>query len=394
MSTERFNLRTGSNTIYLYYRNGRGINFRWSTKIKVINQKNWIEKNQKIRDNKIEIGAYGKNAELRNIMSFFIKCFPNNKTKPELKKILDDEFRNSKEKISDEQPEKMQLFNYFKDIINNDISKATKSSYQNSYNHLERYNNKLTFDDIDLNFYDNYTRFLKSVKTTHKGKPLQDGYSANTIAASIKVLKTVMGKAYKRSLHSNRSYSLDEFKVEFEEGEQIFLSEEEINKTLELNLDELDLIDTRKYFIIGCYSSLRISDVLRLDEDFFDEDMIKIKMFKGDKPTKKNKLITIPVNSKIRTVIANGLPKRKFNYHTFNKNIRKLCELAGIEKHSEVSSHTMRRSFCTNAYNSGIDLEDVSFLMGHSSTRITRNYLKLSNSDRAKRLKEEHSFLK
>lgn len=394
MSTERFDLRKNSNIIYLYYRNGRKVNLRYSTRIKIINPKHWDKKNQKIRESKNERGAFGKNTELRKIMRFFTDSFPDNKSEKELKKLLDDEFRKPHTKPIEVENDKIELFEYFKSVIDNDITKSTKSSYQNSYNHLKRFNDKLTFADIDLNFYDNYTKFLRTVRTTHKGKTLPKGYAPNTIAASIKVLKTVMGKAYKRSLHSNRSYSLDEFKVEFEEGEHLYLDDSEIDKIIALELENIELIDTRKYFIIGCYSGLRISDVLRLNENFFNDDMIVITPFKGDRTTKKNKPLTISVNTKIKDIISDGLPKTNFHNDAFNKNIKKLCELAGISVFNEVTSHTMRRSFASNASLSGVSDDDISFFLGHSNTRITRNYIKISDTTKAKLIQKRNDFLK
>ena len=399
MGTARFGFRDKkSKTIYFFYRNGEPVHVRWSTKIKIIERKHWDNKNQKIRETNNERGAYSKNAELRKIMRFFDDQFPQNKTETELTELLNQKFKNKKDNLSEtiekRAEKKMELFEYFKSVIDNDVTKKTKSTYQNCYNYLKRYNKNLTFDDINLSFYDNFTRFLKSARTTQKGKPLPNGYGTNTRACAFKVLKTVMRKSYNRNLHSNRSYNLEGFKVEFEEGEQIYLSDEKLTKIIDLKLEKQELIDARKYFIIGCYSSLRIGDVLRVDENFFNGDMIIYVPSKGDKPTNRNKPISVPANSKIKAIISGGLPKIEYRNDEFNKLIKELCRLANIEEYQEVASHTMRRSFCVNAYKSGMDLEDVSFLMGHSSTRVTRNYLKINNTERAELLQEKHAFLK
>ncbi len=56
--------------------------------------------------------------------------------------------------------------------------------------------------------------------------------------------------------------------------------------------------------------------------------------------------------------------------------------LTKIENSSEVAAHTCRRSFATNALHASADINDISYLMGHSSTRVTLLYLKLPNTER------------
>lgn len=41
-----------------------------------------------------------------------------------------------------------------------------------------------------------------------------------------------------------------------------------------------------------------------------------------------------------------------------------------MPKYKLVASHTARRSFCTNAYKSGMPIKDIITIIGHKSKRV------------------------
>jgi len=57
-----------------------------------------------------------------------------------------------------------------------------------------------------------------------------------------------------------------------------------------------------------------------------------------------------------------------------------------------VCCHTARRSFCTNAYNSGMPPHDIMVFSGHSSEKILLTYIKASIMERVKRAGEHEFF--
>jgi integrase/recombinase XerD len=62
-----------------------------------------------------------------------------------------------------------------------------------------------------------------------------------------------------------------------------------------------------------------------------------------------------------------------------NKNLYKLAELAGIEKH--ISFHTSRHTWATRALTKGMRIEHVSKLMGHTAIKETQVYAKIVNKE-------------
>lgn len=93
-----------------------------------------------------------------------------------------------------------------------------------------------------------------------------------------------------------------------------------------------------------------------------------------------------------------------------NENIKKICKKANITdnhiirrteggkvveyelpKYKLVSSHTARRSFCTNAYNSGMPIQDIMAISGHKTERVFLNCVKVEKIENAKRI-AKHAF--
>ena len=97
----------------------------------------------------------------------------------------------------------------------------------------------------------------------------------------------------------------------------------------------------------------------------------------------------------------------KIDYNTFNEKIKQLGKLAQIKskiilehkkgnsriqseyfKYELISSHTCRRSFCTNTYLEGIDTHLIMQISGHKTEKAFKKYLKLSSFEAALKMKE------
>ena len=98
-----------------------------------------------------------------------------------------------------------------------------------------------------------------------------------------------------------------------------------------------------------------------------------------------------------------NLPKSISN-QKFNEFIKEVGRLAGINnmvrtsitrangeevelksKYKLISTHTARRSFCTNLYNKGIDTISIIAQTGHASEAMLLKYLKVDKKEHARR---------
>ncbi len=291
---------------------------------------------------------------------------------------------------------------------------------------------KLTFDDIDLAFYDQFQKYV----TTQTYKPTKDStprnYSLNYLGTFIKCIKHVMreaGPEGRYNLHSNSIYRSKQFKVEQETADTIYLSVDELKKIHEFeptvhNISEvvqdprveLRLRAVRAYnlaknkFLVGAFTALRVSDFNRLEEINIKENAIRIKPKKG---VKKNEDVVIPIHPIVKEILESGFDiSAPITDQHINLNIKKVCRLVGLDdivsvyrteggklierkfkKWELVCTHTARRSGATNMYLAGVPSISIMKITGHKTENSFMKYIKISQEENAKLL-ADHSFFK
>ena len=79
---------------------------------------------------------------------------------------------------------------------------------------------------------------------------------------------------------------------------------------------------------------------------------------------------------------------------TYSKEITKggKTNVITLPKHKFIASHTARRSFCTNAYLSGMPVADIMQLSGHSSEKVFYNYIKINDIEKAEKISSNKFF--
>jgi len=102
-------------------------------------------------------------------------------------------------------------------------------------------------------------------------------------------------------------------------------------------------------------------------------------------------------------------PPRKLEQH-INRDLKIIGKKAGLDttvvvektiggqsqqlkfkKYELISTHTARRSFCTNAYIAGMPTLDIMTISGHQTERVFYKYIKASSLERARKI-AEHPF--
>jgi integrase len=250
---------------------------------------------------------------------------------------------------------------------------------------------QISFDSIDLDFYEDFTRFLQD-----------KNLAPNTIGKFINCLKTILNEATAKGINKNLNYKDSKFKIIKQEVDNVYLTEEEIKKIELVELPQ-NLNIVREMFLIGCYTGLRYSDFSRLTIDNVTKDgYINIVQ------QKTGKSVVIPLLSDyVGRLIENRTNYKSVTNQALNRGIKDVCRLAGIndksikeiikggktisetvEKWELVSTHTARRSFATNMIKRGVPAQVVMAITGHHSEQSFRKYLKLNNIEKANILKE------
>jgi integrase len=116
------------------------------------------------------------------------------------------------------------------------------------------------FDDINMSFYYKFTSYLKN-----------KNYSVNSIGKCIKELKAVMYIAEIEGYHSNNAWKDKKFKGTRIEIDSIYLTREELDKMMAVDLSKYDIGHTqaRDIFMVGVWTAQRVSDYNNIRKEDF-----------------------------------------------------------------------------------------------------------------------------
>ena len=416
-----------ASSIQLVFSYGKDRRLRYSTGFRVQNRKNWDSTKMQIKNVIEELDRTYVNNKLNELKTTVVKRY--SKRVIEEGKTIDNDFLKDicdealGRKKLEEQIKKLDLLSFYVWFIkfykinplmttSKPLAKGTAKTYNNAYTILKRFNDekeyRLTYDKINQRFYRDFMNWL-----------FENNYSTNYIGTQIKILKTMLNASLDLGHHTNIEHRRRYFKKPFEEVNNIYLNQEElqqifaldfssitpiiVNKTILLSGVKLDR--ARDLFLISANTGLRVSDFNRLDEKNIIEvdgrKYFKVVTKKSEKP------VTIPINSMVNTILnkRNGLPpddmpEQHLNYAL--KEIGKLAEInseevivktiggvkteAKYKKYNLISNHTARRSYCSNAYLAGVPVIDIMTTSGQSTEKVFYNYIKASGLQRAQKI--------
>jgi site-specific recombinase XerD len=288
------------------------------------------------------------------------------------------------------------------------VAEATKMHLEN-FCREKRY--RLTFFNVNEKFYKKFTDYLYDDL---------DHYD-NTVGKYIRNLKTFLNWANKTTVQNKK------FKVPSEEKDIMVLTPEQLNALIDVEINEATvslnylakkktaepeskeetiemLRRTRDIFVIGCTTTLRVSDLLKLDPQ---TNLIKASNYKLKiKTGKTGKFVLIdlpdytePIINKYIQIYNKVLPP--ISDQRFNENLKKLGEFMNwdqikieVVRHKRyepvkntmtlsalLTSHVMRRTGITTLLIGGMDQFAVKKISGHSkNSRSFTKYIEFSQA--------------
>ncbi len=409
-------------TIYFEYRNEK-IRFRSSTFFKVRNIKEWENQKCKLKVPS-QPNAQEINEKLETIQNGFQRHLIENKnfqsiTNEECRVVYDSIINEllGRKKIVIQEKEKEEVvkydvvsyFDFYIDRFTKVPSESTKrlvkkdsmKSYKSAKKVLEGYVEfkgltNLNFEDVIRTFYYDFIEYL-----------YEKNYSTNYIGTIIKNLKTIMKSSFEFGHHSNVEFKKSYFSKIKEEINHPYLNLIELDKILNLKLDDAKDEIIRDIFIIQCNSGLRIEDLLEfLKNPHFSELKNGAKLL--HKETNKTGVeIFAPLNKYIKLILdkRDGKLPPSVGSVEINKRIKEICRKAKITgsytiKRTEggvkksitkpkcefISTHTARRSFCTNAYLQKVPPHLIMLVSGHKSIDSLMLYIKVCLEEKVHQL--------
>jgi integrase len=301
------------------------------------------------------------------------------------------------------------------------LASVTIRVYNQVYNVLKEFSEykgkAITFEGMNLTFYEDYKSFLQTNK----------GYAKNTVGKHIKVLKGFLNDAISKGIDVHIDFKNKNFTGISESVKNIYLNDAELNIIAGLDLSDPNkyikitkgkennqsedkiyyhtLDKVRDMFLYGCYTGSRFGDFVNVPKESIDipNGLISITTQKTNKP------VVIPIHKTVLTILNkyqdktdNSLPPGISNAK-MNEYLKVIAKLAGLneiisksktiagkvvtlnyKKWEMVCTHTGRRSFASNSYKMGIPIYSIMQITGHSSEKTFRNYIKLDETEHAK----------
>ena len=280
----------------------------------------------------------------------------------------------------DRRPPLLDYFNERATIRNYGHSTDSEERYDRFLKWFEKWGLMLTFDDInEMNImrldealgsmkpyskWNNYHRFLNSFILD----AIADGW---------------MHKNPYKTLHINKDKTGN--------GLSKYLTQEEFIRLERLEPNTLFLEHARDLFVFQTYTCLSYTDMVSFDPDKMREVNGRM-MYTGKRGKTKQEYVFVVLKPALNVLRKYGGRLPLMTNQKYNDYLKVLAVMAGIKK--PVSSHWARHTGATLLLNSGCGMEVVSKVLGHSSTKITREvYAKLLDETVAEAMDKMESTL-
>lgn len=214
------------------------------------------------------------------------------------------------------------------------------------------------------------------------------------VAGQVKNLKMIVGEAYRKKLTTNSEFK--EFKAGREPAVNVFLNLAELNKIYNLYFKEKhsSYDRVRDSFIVASFTGLRFKDWGRVRRDFIVNGMLRIQS------AKTNEVSQIPIHKYVKAILDkyDGVMPEQISNQKTNDAIKVVCRCARLNQSVEkpytkggkrkskpdvfkkwqmCSTHTARRSLCTNLILQGASPFAVMKISGHKNFESFQKYIKL-----------------
>lgn len=300
-------------------------------------------------------------------------------------------------RLAQHEPKTGVLFTEFIDQTVRHRAKRKSQNYSKGYktliNHIndfsEKYDANIFTNSVNEFFLDDFIMFLQN-----------KGLRQNYVLTLIQLTKGMTANAGMQGYAVDKSYKLVDVKPEATFA--VYLSVIEITRIYYFQGLTKAEERIKDLFILGCWTGLRYSDYSSLTRDNFQGDYIV-------KITKKTRTkVAIPIHEIILELIKkydSEISPGLSNQH-FNRYIKAVCKKVGLDapityhftqggeikcvtkpKYELISSHTARRSFATNMYQTKrMSAFDIMSITGHSTEKSFFKYIKVTKEDTVKQI--------
>lgn len=255
---------------------------------------------------------------------------------------------------------------------------------------LEKYeatlSKKLTFNDINLTFSENFTGYL-----------YKEGLMSGTIDKTLAILKTMLQYYIERpesNIVINPAYKLKAFNTcQKSKNLPKPIERQEFNKLLTFDFKDQQMNMIRDMFLLACTTGLRYVDLFTITPEMIISDCLVISPSKTlRKKGEVRNLLTINLNDISRNIIlkhSNNTKQYFMSANHYRTLLTKMCKAASINLYS---SHSCRDTFITYAVEANISIPILMAWTGHTKYEDLARYIKVNEQQKVNEMQNITCF--
>jgi len=297
-------------------------------------------------------------------------------------------FQHGQPQSSFEGMDFLTVFDHYLESLTADRAPQTIRGYKTVRVFLDRFEKDtgyvLDFNTINNMFFDELRRYAFHERNA----------AHNYFAKIISVLKSFLYWAGGRDVKVTDHFK--KFTFQEKDKEVIFLTLDELMRLYNYEFSSRSHIKARDLFCFGCFTGLRVSDLLSLKKEHIKDGYIRKTIQKARDP------LTIPLNEfstaileKYKDSVTGPLPV--LSAQKLNDYIKECCKIAEINaptmitlhaggkttevikpKYELVSSHIARKTFITNSIMLGMNYMAAKGISGHKKEKNFNKYVKIA----------------
>ena len=268
-----------------------------------------------------------------------------------------------------------------------DYDAVTISRYDNCARRLARFIQReydkedVTFNELDGEFVRKFEIFLK----------IEKKLSQNTLVRYMKCFKKITNMALANKWMKDDPFLGTVFRQTETNPTFLTMEELEIIAKKEFKIERLEIV--RDLFLFCCWSGLAFIDAKELKPEHIVKDNSgNMWIRKGREKMRRrsgNSICNVPLLTPARKILEKyqnhplcemkGVCLPMYSNQKTNSYLKEIADFCGINK--TLTTHVARHSFGTSiTLANNVSLQNVSKMMGHSSTRMTQHYARVLDS--------------
>lgn len=239
------------------------------------------------------------------------------------------------------------------------LKPGTYRQQYSSLSKLKSFKSKIHFTEINEQFIQSVELWCKNVLKNQ----------ATTISTLMKNIKKYIHIASKKGIITPIHY--DDIKVKSFTGQRTFLEKHELQLLHKFYVSEFIPDHHKKVlskFLFSCFTSLRISDIQKINRDnIVNNELIYV----SEKTGKMNK-IKLNLSAKKYINEKGDLFNDNFTNEYINRTLKDICVVLSIKK--RITFHCARHTFATMFLLQGGNIINLQKILDHSNIRETMVY--------------------